>query len=596
LSQSAATLVRPTVPSQPASGPLLHAVPAPERDVPEILAEATRTARAVLSADVALLLAADGRRPGLALAAHAGLDEDAADALGDRVECRLARRAIGQQRPVRAAGLSEGDGGAGAALGLAAVLIVPLPGPAGPARVLAVGRRSAAAFTPADVAVLELVAGNAAGAIDNLRLRTDQRSYTEELQRTNAAMHRVRDAHDRLVRASLDGARLDELLAVLSGLVAVPLMLITPQGARIAGAAPGDDAELHSAWESCRSQAAFTRRLAELAEAGAPVQHAVAEVGGPWRVVPVVAGSEMLALLVVLDATALVEHDLTVLEEGGSVLAAELLRELSVLDAEVRLHGGLLESLMGAGGSETVETRAALLGIDLQAPQCIVAVARGQTSSPQLSVAVAAGQSACARIGVRGVFAQLDEAIVALLVSGDRSVSREVVEEWTEAYKAELAQRGAEAPDAIGVSAVPMKCGGFREAAEGAQQALRVGRTCRLGEVTFLQEVELLAVFADSMKQEQLKGYVDHYLGELLAYDARTNSKLVQTLEVYLDHSCVARHAAAVLFLHPHSLRYRLRRIEEVQGLNLQDPFTRLTAHLATKVRPLFEDADAGSR
>jgi hypothetical protein len=583
----AALLVRTEVPSPHVPRPVLHAVSPPAGDVAAILAEAARTARDVLSADVSLVLVADGRRAGLVMAAQAGLDDEVAAALGGPVECKLARLAIREGRTVRSAGLAVGESGGlvGAATGIRSALVVPLAGPDGRTGVLAVGARDDRAFGDGDVAVLELVARNAAGAIDNLRLQADQQSYTEELQREYAAMRRAREAHEQLVRASLDGARLDELVAVLATLAGVPLVLTNAQGTRIASGAPEGGPDVDVLWESCRSRPAFTRCLAD----GAAPQDVAATA--PWRVVPVVAGSETLAFLVVPDASGLAGHDLVVVEESGAVLAAALLRELSVVAAEARLHGGLLESLVGAGGSGTVETRAALLGIDLRAPQCVVAMPRSEGGGPDLAVAIAAGQSACARIGVRGVFAQLDEAIVALLVSGDRCVSREVVEEWIDAYKAELAQRGAEAPEAVGVSAVPMARGEFREGIAGAQQALRVGHICRRGEVTFLQEVELLAVFADSMKHEQLKGYVGHCLGELLAYDARTNSQLAHTLEVYLDHSCVARHAAAALHLHPHSLRYRLRRIEELQGLNLQDPFARLTAHLATKVRPLFDDA-----
>lgn len=589
--QSVATLVRPTVPTSSRLSALHRAVPA-QRDEREILSEMTRTARTVLSADVVLVLAGDGRR--LPVIAHAGLDEDTV-ALGGLLECGLlecefARAAIREGRPVVLNGRAVRDElFAGAALGLASALIVPLPGSDGPVGVLVVGNRSDRSFSCRDTAMLEFVAQNAAGAMDNLRLQAGQRGYTTELQRQCEAMRRVREAHSQLVRASLDGACLEELVAVLGNIVSLPLMLINPQGARMAGVAQAGD--LDALWKSCQSQAGFTRRLAEL-ETTALEPPGVAETTGPCHVVPVVAGSETLAVLVVLDATGLGDYPLAVLEEGSSFLAAELLRELSVLHAEVRLHGGLLESLMGTDDTQTVETRAALLGIDLQAPQCAVAVAWGESGPTELPVAIAAGQSACARIGVRGIFAQLDEAFVALLVSGDRCVSREVVADWSETYKAELAQRDAEVPEAIGISTVPMAAGRFREAVSGAQQALRVGRTCRLG-VTFLQDVELLAVFADSMKHEQIKGYVDHYLGELLAYDARTNSQLAHTLEVYLDHSCVARHAAAALYLHPHSLRYRLRRIEELQGLNLHDSFSRLTAHLATKVRPLVDEVSA---
>jgi DNA-binding PucR family transcriptional regulator len=69
---------------------------------------------------------------------------------------------------------------------------------------------------------------------------------------------------------------------------------------------------------------------------------------------------------------------------------------------------------------------------------------------------------------------------------------------------------------------------------------------------------------------------------------------MARTLETYLDCSGVARHAAKALFLHPHSLRYRLRRIGEIQGIDLTDPMERLSTHLALKLRVLMGQTEEG--
>lgn len=590
MSHSPATRVCNGTPSQAPPRPVLRAVPAPVPDVSEILGDAAAKALDLLSADAALVLTGDGPGAGLHLSAHAGISAEAASSLGTRIGSALARRAVREQSPMRSvdvAGEERSQPDPDKSTGIASVIVVPLRGTGG---VLAVGSRGQRTFGTSETTVLGLVADNAAAAMENVRLQADHGTFAEQLQRTNAVMMQVRHAREQLVRASLSGGHLDEVVVVLSRLVAAPVVVANTLGAPMASAAPNGQDAL-ALWEARHADPSFQRALAELADGDhtAPAQMPITEDTPAWRMWRVATGSDGLAVLTVLDASGLSEVDVAVLEEGAAVVAAELMRGRSVLDAEVRLHGGLLEALMSAGSSATVETRASLLGIDLSAPQCVVAVARDDARGLSLRVAVAAGQRACARIGLRGVFAQLDDAIVALLVAADRCVSRELIERWTEAFKAELDQRNVALDGAVGVSCVPSNSGSLPDAVTGARQARRVGETCRPGQITFLEDVELLAVFADSMKHEQLERYIEGCIGKLAAYDARTNSQLVRTLEVYLDHSCVARHAAAALFLHPHSLRYRLRRIEEVQGLDLQDPFARLTAHLATKVRPLCE-------
>jgi DNA-binding PucR family transcriptional regulator len=75
-------------------------------------------------------------------------------------------------------------------------------------------------------------------------------------------------------------------------------------------------------------------------------------------------------------------------------------------------------------------------------------------------------------------------------------------------------------------------------------------------------------------------------LRRLLAGD----QSLVQTLEAYLDHAGDVKRTAAALSLHRGGLYYRLRRIEEVAGVDLHDGEDRLLCHLALRLARLSAD------
>jgi hypothetical protein len=62
---------------------------------------------------------------------------------------------------------------------------------------------------------------------------------------------------------------------------------------------------------------------------------------------------------------------------------------------------------------------------------------------------------------------------------------------------------------------------------------------------------------------------------------------LTGTLAVYLDASCVAEVAATVLRVHVNTMRYRLRRIREIAGLDFGDADAMLLAHLQLRVHAL---------
>ena len=55
-------------------------------------------------------------------------------------------------------------------------------------------------------------------------------------------------------------------------------------------------------------------------------------------------------------------------------------------------------------------------------------------------------------------------------------------------------------------------------------------------------------------------------------YDAKSQSNLLDTLDVYLQNDCNAQHCGRLLFLHRNSLVYRIHRIQEIAGIDLSDP------------------------
>jgi len=63
-----------------------------------------------------------------------------------------------------------------------------------------------------------------------------------------------------------------------------------------------------------------------------------------------------------------------------------------------------------------------------------------------------------------------------------------------------------------------------------------------------------------------------------------SHEQLVLTLETYLDHAGDVKRTAAELWLHRTSLYYRLRRIEEVAGVDLSRGEDRLLCHVALRL------------
>ncbi|MDH3008541.1 PucR family transcriptional regulator [Gordonia alkanivorans] len=78
---------------------------------------------------------------------------------------------------------------------------------------------------------------------------------------------------------------------------------------------------------------------------------------------------------------------------------------------------------------------------------------------------------------------------------------------------------------------------------------------------------------------------VDPRVSDLADLDARTGSDFTVSLRAYLDRFGDVRSAANDLHVHPNTLRYRIRRIETLTGMDLEDPATRLVVALSLRVR-----------
>jgi hypothetical protein len=69
-------------------------------------------------------------------------------------------------------------------------------------------------------------------------------------------------------------------------------------------------------------------------------------------------------------------------------------------------------------------------------------------------------------------------------------------------------------------------------------------------------------------------------LAVLRSHDARQHSDYLRTLAAWLDHPGAPTRAAHSIHVHPNTMRYRMARIADLAGLDLDDPVVRLAVRL----------------
>ncbi|RII09626.1 Purine catabolism regulatory protein [Streptomyces sp. YIM 130001] len=118
----------------------------------------------------------------------------------------------------------------------------------------------------------------------------------------------------------------------------------------------------------------------------------------------------------------------------------------------------------------------------------------------------------------------------------------------------------------------------YKQAEQALSVARRRGRT--LVEHEELASGSVVPLLAD----DAVRAFADGTLRALHEHDATGRGDLVASLRAWLSRHGQWDAAAADLGVHRHTLRYRMRRVEEILGRSLDDPDTRMELWLALKV------------
>jgi hypothetical protein len=114
-----------------------------------------------------------------------------------------------------------------------------------------------------------------------------------------------------------------------------------------------------------------------------------------------------------------------------------------------------------------------------------------------------------------------------------------------------------------------------------AELALRLSRA-RVARFDGMGISRFLSIDADDAR---LRAFVHEWLGPLEAYDDARHAELVHTLSEALRDQHSLRATSDRIHIHLSTLKYRLRRIEELTGRDLHDPDERFNLDLACRIR-----------
>ncbi|SEG85534.1 DNA-binding transcriptional regulator, PucR family [Nonomuraea solani] len=383
----------------------------------------------------------------------------------------------------------------------------------------------------------------------------------------------VRDAlgrHRRLVAAIAEGADLRELFELTAAELGVTGAVLSASGEVIVGTA-ADPVRLAKAYLTA------PRLPAQVGE------HTIFAVGRGHR-----AAGWALAC----DGELLSRADL------GYELAACVGLERSRMEEGHRVERRLTEQLIAAalGEADVAQLSAGLrtCGIDAAQPYAIVnatAPRPGATRGPDPAtlggqvVEELLGREVVAAAGAAGATGTIGA------VGPDGAVAVVPLRGRTTGELAERLRAGAEVlaalPDTrvcVGLSGALTGAAAVKGGVEEAGHARRLAEA-RGGGVVTSDEIYTHALLLATVPGDVRRSFTDRLLSPLLDYDRGHQSELVRTLGVFLDCAGSWNACAERLHVHVNTVRYRVRRIEELTGRDLSTMADRVDFFLALRDR-----------
>jgi purine catabolism regulator len=377
-------------------------------------------------------------------------------------------------------------------------------------------------------------------------------------------LSRSLEAEHSLTRAVLEGKGVDGIMGALTRATRGWALLLDLHSSVVAAAPPS--ARAHAALVGAELHAPHGD--------GARFGVSVVERGEHVSIQPVTAQGRIEAFLAVGKKEALTQFDRIVSSHALALLALELAKARAVSDAERRLKGDLLDQIL-RGAVAPGEARLALgrLGFDLTRP---LAVALFSGTEPMENLAQAC-EEVLSHEGGPFLASPMDDLVLVVL----QPEGPGFLADLRASVAAHVA--GAVLAGAGSLVAFEQLLQGVRE----ARYALQLCRTDGRAQAEFadLGTYQLLLSLQDP---EALRTFADSVLAPLDGYDQAHDGDLVLSLRAFLERNARWEAAAKDLFVHRHTLRYRVRKIEDLTGRRLASARDRMEFFLALRARDLL--------
>jgi PucR family transcriptional regulator, purine catabolism regulatory protein len=402
-----------------------------------------------------------------------------------------------------------------------------------------------------------------------------EKAFTKLVNEQYEVLQRGLAIQRRLERLVLEERGLEEIAATVASAVGGTVAVLDGRGERLAGR--GFRRQL-----STEAIAAIRREVIGHAGDGHPFVPSHPSLAGRALAHPVVSpggGRPQAWVVIVRDSGGLGDFERLILQQAVAIVALELMRRRVEQETERRLAGDVLAAALG-GMMDPLELRRRLepFGIGDEAAVLVFAVDNPAAAAATLEATLSADGCAAVvaphEIGGR-------ELLCAVLDTADT----DPLEAAAKARATLIDQCGPTRAAAGRVGPPASLRHSFHEARCALEATAFANGSAP--EVASWRDLGAFTLLLSIQDDDALQLYCDSVLGPIEEGDEEYGGELLRSLEAFIEQNGQWERAARQVYCHRHTLRYRMRKVEELTGRDLSRAHDRIEFWLALRAREL---------
>lgn len=290
------------------------------------------------------------------------------------------------------------------------------------------------------------------------------------------------------------------------------------------------------------------------------------------------------------------------LKTAATVSAIELLKEKAVWNAQEKISGGFFDNLLDGNikSIKHLQRRSTQLNLDYSKHFTIFVLEIDNfliTKNMKDEIELQKIKKSVLSYVKSNLYFQSYKTILkfrkdklCILLQLDKNTNKNEINELAKKLQTDI-KDNLDISISIGIGKYHIKMEEVPIAYKEAEKALSIGKKLwKQGYIVFYEDLGVYQLFANVENKNELRNYYINTIHPLLKYDREYNSELMMTLEAFLDSNGSIKDTSENLFLHRHTLRYRLKKIKDITNLDPQDLQDRFRLQMGIVVSHLLSD------